>query len=275
LAAKSTRTWALIAIFSVPALAHAWGHAGHQAMALLAEKRLSPATLAWVHGVLGEETIDNAAVWPDVISHLPGQSTRSWHYINLPVGQADAASHWRDYCGPDQCVLSALAHNEKVLQDPATSPQRRRDALCFVIHLIGDLHQPLHCGDNNDRGGNDAVIYVHGRSSSLHQLIDDVVLPHRAARLETVEGYIIKAMDQPGLADQARSGGPEDWQAESFALARDKIYPLYLRRRGDLSRADIRSWQPLVDRQLALATLRLAGTLEKLAPQASGPEKLP
>jgi hypothetical protein len=251
-------------------MAHAWGHAGHQAMALLAEKRLSPPALAWVHGILGDETIDNAAVWPDLASHLPGQSTKAWHYINLPIRQAGAASHWKDYCGPDQCILTALAHNERVLQDPGTTPQRRRDALCFVIHLIGDLHQPLHCGDNHDRGGNDAVIYVKGRSGNLHQLIDDALLPHRSARLEFVERYVLKAMDQPGVAAQAAEGGPEEWQAESFALARDKIYPLYLERRGNLSRADIRSWQPLVDRQLALATLRLAGTLESLAPKQPG-----
>jgi hypothetical protein len=242
----------------------AWGHAGHQAIAQLAQKRLSPRAKDWVRGILGDESIEAAAIWPDVVGPWRPE-TRPWHYINLPLSRADAPAHWRDYCPGNACIMAAILAQEERLKDPRSSAAERKDALRFLIHFIGDLHQPLHCVDDNDRGGNDKAVYVRGRKLSLHRLLDDALMEPRQAQAPYAQAAIERQLALPGLAAQAKEGSLEDWLAESAALGRERIYPLYTLRRGNLSREDLASWQPLIDRQLARATVRLALTLEALA----------
>jgi hypothetical protein len=255
---------ALALLASWPGQALAWGRAGHQAMAILAWKRLSPQAKEWVRGILGDESIEEAAIWPDLISHWRTE-TLPWHYINLPLARGDAASRWKDYCPENACVVAAIEAQEQRLKDPTAPAAERKDALRFLIHFIGDLHQPLHCVDDDDRGGNDKPVSVRGHRENLHQLIDDALIAHNAVRTEYVEAYIEKQLAVPGVLAQAKQGTLQDWLEESAALARERIYPLYKERQGNLSREDIVSWQPLVDRQLARATVRLAMTLEALA----------
>ena len=243
--------------------AQAWGRAGHQAIALIAQKRLSPKAQAWVRETLQGESIEAASIWADLIFHRRTE-TAPWHYINLPAAREDAPREWKKYCGKDGCVVSAIQDDLELLKNRSASPAQRKEALRFLIHFIADLHQPLHCADDKDRGGNDKTVYVRGRGTSLHQLWDDALLAHRSARTELVTRFIEKAL-VPDLARAAKQGSVEDWLEASAALARERIYPLYRERRGNLSKEDVASWQPLVDQQLARASVRLAQTLENLA----------
>lgn len=151
-----------------PSRVSAWGCEGHQAVALIAEKHMSRHALDEADKLLRSEPIDysvetrcqertgdpivDSASWADDIRRLRPE-TGSWHYIDIPL--ATSGGSLEDYCaGGRSCVTSALARQIDVLRSRNGSRADRADALRFVIHLVADLHQPLHCVTNNDLGGN-------------------------------------------------------------------------------------------------------------------------
>ncbi len=151
-----------------PACAWGWGCEGHQAVALIAEKHMSRHALDEADKLLRSAPVDDAietrcqertgdpivdsASWADDIRKLRPE-TSSWHYIDIPL--ATSGGSLQDYCaGGRSCVTSALARQIDVLRSRNGPRADRADALRFVIHLVADLHQPLHCVTNNDLGGN-------------------------------------------------------------------------------------------------------------------------
>ncbi len=134
-----------------PPPAHAWGRLGHRASARLAESRLSPRARAIVQELLEpDESLADASTWADEHSRdIPGSA--SWHYVNVSI----ASAHYdpRD-CKARGCVVSKIAEFREVLADRHAPRARRRQALRFFVHLVQDLHQPLHVADRGDRGGN-------------------------------------------------------------------------------------------------------------------------
>lgn len=154
-----------------PARAAAWGCKGHQVIALIAEKHLTPHAREMVAKILADAPIDpnlsryckeggidamaDASTWPDDIrSQRP--ETSPWHYIDIPLGAAlDTANHnLEKFCQKEGCVISAIRESLKTLRSPEASASEKADALRFLIHFVGDLHQPLHAVSNNDLGGN-------------------------------------------------------------------------------------------------------------------------
>jgi hypothetical protein len=154
--------------FLSPSSAWAWGCEGHQIVALLAERNLSPRALAMVKQILRDGPIDptlsryckeggtdpmaDASTWPDDI-RTQRPETAPWHYIDIPRG----TSHQEiaKFCAlPESCVTQAISDQLAILRMPDIDPQKRADALRFLIHFVGDLHQPLHATTNNDQGGN-------------------------------------------------------------------------------------------------------------------------
>jgi hypothetical protein len=174
----------LAAPIVVPA-AHAWGPEGHRIVAELAQRELSPAAEAQVERLLAPEhtrQLADVANWADELRNDPEQQalwkrTRGLHYINF----RDPHCHYvppRD-CPRDRCVVAALAHYAAVLGDPGRSAAQRREALKFVVHLVGDVHQPLHAGYRDDKGGNTYQVQFEGKGSNLHRVWDSGMLQTR------------------------------------------------------------------------------------------------
>jgi hypothetical protein len=148
--------------------AHAWGCKGHQTVAYLAEKHLTPDALKIVDDILKAHPIDpnlkrwcgndindlmaDAATWPDDVRSQ--YKNGAWHYIDIPRQAEKGKDSLDQYCGSQSCITAALAAQIAILKDKTADPAKRADALRFVIHLVGDLHQPLHGVDNDDHGGN-------------------------------------------------------------------------------------------------------------------------
>ncbi len=171
----------ILAVLSMPASARAWGCEGHQVIALLAEKHLTPHALATAKQILASSPIDpslsryckpvetdplaDASTWPDdVRSQRP--DTPPWHYIDIPLGTKDR--NLAKYCDPKEgCVTSAIADDLAVLRSKNADPQKRADALRFLIHFVGDLHQPLHAATDNDQGGNCVPVTFFGDAPQL------------------------------------------------------------------------------------------------------------
>jgi len=179
----------------------------------------------------------HASIWADEI-RASRPATASWHFLDLPRGTRDA-SEAESFCGASGCVTRAIREQVAILQEEGANPVQRAEALRFVIHFVGDLHQPLHCATNNDRGGNCVPVEFFGRESrqslrslhadyepNLHALWDSSILKRRLGR-RRITSYA-DALEQRFhneiagwlMADLRL----DDWAWETFALAESEAY---------------------------------------------------
>ena len=266
---------ALLAAAVVPSPALAWGKTGHRVVAAIADTQLSGLARANIEKILGPgETLDEAANWPDEMRSAPGQfwqkTSTPWHYVTLNGILYDHAPSEGD-------ALEALAKFSKTLRDPHASLADRQMALRFIVHLVGDLHQPLHNGKCCDRGGNDVKVNWFGKPTNLHavwdsQLVDEEQLSFTelAAKLERHISHddVIKWWDI----------NPRDWTSESAEI-RDSLYPLPAKpkpgqklKKGekllpDLSYPYVYKFTPVMERRLSQGGVRLAAYLNALFAQ--------
>jgi len=146
----------LLLVFLAPAAA--WGPEGHTIVAHIADSLLSPDVEAVLKNDLGGTSLTDASTWCDDFDHSPeGKWSEALHYINYP-GQA-CSFDWSRDCANDWCNVGAIANYTQRIFDKSTSSDDRLFALKFVIHMAGDVHQPLHVASADDRGGN--AIQVH------------------------------------------------------------------------------------------------------------------
>ncbi len=154
----------LISLFNCPRVL-AWGCDGHQTVALIAKQNLNAHALAMVNQILTDNPIDpsiyrfcrpivtdpmvDAATFADDYRDKHPE-TAAWHFIDIPRGAAKGTY----VCDASGCITLALAAQIKILQTPGSAPADQALALRLIIHFAGDIHQPLHCTTNNDRGGN-------------------------------------------------------------------------------------------------------------------------
>ena len=291
-----------------PEAGRAWGPVGHKAVAILAQSRLKPETLAAIRNLVGKRIdLDWIASCADIFGHGNGhmvcagaitvdgdaEASRPWHYINIPISEHPTAASLGRYCkGNTDCVSAQIREDVRTLQDPAASRQAKQAALMFLVHFVGDAHQPLHCADDNDGGGNQKTTNVIMRGTktlNLHQIWDhavdnpgeedDVLLfQDVSAEARTLASVLAQELKetQAGASDALRSWTqgddlPEQIALESFQVAQDAIYPQYRRDRGRIADpADPRRigkdyhdrMRPIAHQRLEMAGVRLAYLLE-------------
>jgi hypothetical protein len=136
-----------------PSTIFAWGNEGRQVIALIAADRLTPAAQSEVAELLGgdaRDSMESVSIWADYI-RLTRPETAPWHYVNIEIA-ASGYSAAID-CPADNCVVAQVLKAARIVADHQLLQPVRAEALRFLIHFVGDLHQPLHCADNRDRGG--------------------------------------------------------------------------------------------------------------------------
>jgi hypothetical protein len=262
------------ALALVPSPALAWGKTGHRVVAAIADTQLSGLARAHIREILnGGESLDEAANWPDEMRSAPGafwqKTATPWHYVTLDGITYDHAPSQGD-------ALEALDRFTKTLKDPNASLADKQLALRFVVHLVGDLHQPLHVGKCCDKGGNDVKVTWFGKPTNLHAvwdsaLVDDEQLSFTelAAKLErhTTDQDVIAWWDI----------NPRDWISES-AQYRDTLYPTAADKPRaladkktskeapvpDLSYSYVYRFTPLMEQRLSQAGVRLAAYLNAI-----------
>jgi len=227
--------------------AQAWGCKGHQTVALIAEKQLTPEAKQMVQALLAGNPIDPAlkrycgnavrdamadsSTWPDDIR---GQAKNGpWHYIDIPRGAKGGPLS--EYCGKDGCVTKAIEDELAILKNKNADPAKRTEALRYVIHFVGDLHQPLHAVTNDDEGGNCVPVNYfrrkarqqdQGYSPNLHALWDTAI-PERdmegadpaeyAETLGEIFAAQIEGWQKAGIH-------VEDWAWESHEYGESTVY---------------------------------------------------
>lgn len=191
----------LFAAFAIVPSAGAWGCKGHQTVALIAERHLTPEAKQLVQKLLSENPIDpkwnrycggaardamaDASTWADDVRGE--RKNGPWHYIDIPRGSERGPLEL--FCGAEGCVTKAITDQLAILEDKNADAGKRADALRYVIHFVGDLHQPLHTTTNADEGGNCVPVKYfrrnahernHSYSPNLHGLWDTAI-PERDA----------------------------------------------------------------------------------------------
>jgi hypothetical protein len=171
---------ALLIVTAPPA--NAWGCKGHQTVALIAEKHLTPEARQLVQQILGDSPMDpklkrwcgnattdlmvDASTWPDDVRNE--RKNGPWHYIDIPRGKHKG--ELVGYCGPEGCVTRAIEEQRAILKDKSADSLKRAEAIRYLVHFVGDLHQPLHAITNADNGGNCVPVKYFRHESLLNPL---------------------------------------------------------------------------------------------------------
>ncbi len=246
-------------LLMAPAPALAWGAQGHEVIATIAAHQLTERARAQVARLLGSPAmLVHESNWADEVRDRRPE-TGPWHYVDIPLGAQNYVP--ARHCRAGQCVVAQIITARQTLGDARQPAARRAEALRFLIHLVADLHQPLHAADNHDRGGNEVRINLEGRRTNLHQLWDTRIV--EAMGRDTAR---IAAGIESGVSRQQRltwqAGTPAAWADESHRIARDTIYPMVEGRRSlRVTQGYLRAAMPATRQQLAKAGTRLAWLL--------------
>ncbi len=272
---------------AAPALA--WGPEGHRIVGELAQRELTPQTAAAVADLLhgeSEPTLAGVANWADTLRQSDPdrfKKTQKWHYDDFPRGDCNYLPQ-RD-CPDGDCVIEQIPAQEKILADPAQPRQARADALKFLVHLVGDVHQPLHAGYKDDKGGNDFQVslrtdippqdyvkqnYVNGvMGTNLHSVWDYYIIArHGMSAHRYADELAARATpDANAPTNETAVGDAKDWALESCRIvAAESIYPAS--HKMDATYLD--RMRPLAERRLIQAGHRLAVLLNNaLVPPAT------
>jgi len=148
---------------------HAWGPDGHKIVAQIAQDKLSPNALKAVSKVLPGQDLASVANWADSIKSSPEWvHTKPWHFVDIADGNDyETAEH-----APDGDIIEAITESVTVLKSSTSSDVDKQNALKFIVHFVGDIHQPLHVGRPDDHGGNSIKVMFMGKSMNLHSLWD-------------------------------------------------------------------------------------------------------
>lgn len=290
--------------------AFGWGCEGHQVIALIARAHLTPAVSAAVDELLRASPVDpaltrfcqdrpadpmaDAATWADDVKNQA--KTSLWHYVDIPlsVESVTGLDPWCPPIGPSVegrnrpgCITDAIEYELAILRDQSRPEADRATALRYIIHLVGDIHQPLHTEDNNDQGGNCTAMqfFAEARPANLHAIWDYKLIEHQLAQTKLTQPAYAAALNSrfPGkfaAVATAKADDPVAWAWESHRLAestaygllepgipvetpdpkavcgaeRDKVQALHIA----IAEAYSEKAMPVIDEQLAIAGFRLA-----------------
>jgi hypothetical protein len=248
---------ALLLAALLPTAAHAWGDEGHEVIGLIAEHFLTPTARRRVDALLATDgsrltpdaSIASETTWADrfrdsdrTAGGARYRATREWHFVDIelrdrdldaacyghpalprPVAASAAPAH--------RCIVDQIMAFRAELADPAVPAAERLAALQFLLHFIGDLHQPLHASDDHDRGGNDKHVAASGFArGTLHQYWDSVFVSRLGENSAAVAQRLSAEITPAERADWSR-GTVADWAMQSFLLGRSLAY-------GQLPQAD-------------------------------------
>jgi hypothetical protein len=234
-------------LFFTPSSALAWGCKGHQTVALIAEKQLTPGARQLVEKLLTENPVAaqlkrycgnanrdllvDASTWPDDVRN--DLKNGPWHYIDIPRGAPRGPIE--PFCGTEGCVTKAIADQLAILKDKNADPHKRADAVRYLIHFVGDLHMPLHATSNNDEGGNcDPVRYFRRRpqehhnsfTPNLHALWDTAILERDMEGADPSEyaDFLAQLFSSDFSRWQSAGIHVDDWAWQSHDLAESVVY---------------------------------------------------
>ena len=213
---------AALLIVAQAAPARAWGPLGHHLTGRLAERHLTPQALAAVKELLEPgESMAEASTWADG-QRRTIKGSGNWHYVDVPLDEERYDDRFAGDVPEKGNIVPKIREFKAVVKDRSRPLKERRVALRFLIHLVEDLHMPLHVGDNHDRGGNDTQVRFFDQGTNMHRLWDGDLF---AVGADANEDRWLGPRDRDGFArgalKTAMAGTVEDWATESLLAARE------------------------------------------------------
>ena len=243
----------------IPAMALAWGPKGHDTVAYIAEKHLSKKALKKVTAVLDGHSLVYVANWLDNASHTDEYAyTKTWHYVNVDPEEGTYANSKKDSAGDAVVAINTIVEN---LKSGELTPEEERVQLMMLIHIVGDMHCPMHAGRKSDRGGNGTKVKYFGSQKKLHSVWDSEIVEsaHRWGYSEWQE-QVDRAT--PKQVQAYMQGTPNDWIEETVVLAND-IYENSATG-ANLSYDYVTQYAPVIEQQFLKGGIRLAKLLEEI-----------
>lgn len=248
--------------FSVPFFSMAWGVLGHRIVGEVASLHLTPKARAEIQKILGPESVAITANWADFIKSDTAYSyLSSWHYINLDQGlsREQILSYLKKDTATD--VYTKLNFLVKELKTKKLSPEKKKMYLRLVIHLVGDIHQPMHVGRKEDLGGNRIKLSWFNNSTNLHAVWDEALVNFQQLSYTEYTAAINHATRQQKQIWQKQP--VSEWIVESYNIAQD-LYAGITEPNQRLSYDYNFRHIKTVNEQLLKGGIRLAGLLNSI-----------
>jgi hypothetical protein len=234
-----------------------WGFKGHRAVATIAQKHLTANTAYAVSAYLKGESMADVSTWAD--EHR-NPTTGKWHFLNLPLGLNH--QQFIDFVNQqsNDNVYGAILKEEAILKDLASTPEQKNSALKYLIHLVGDAHQPMHISRAEDKGGNTIQVRFDNAGTNLHSLWDSKLIDHEGLS----EEQIVKQYDWANETQikKWQAASPIEWLWESYQISSE----LYadVKSGQNIDEAYYKRYIQTIHLRIDQAGIRLAGELNKL-----------
>jgi len=274
--------FAALSLLLFPSPAAAWWEYGHETTAEVAMKLVKPRTRQSILWLLKQQkvletptcparTIEEASVWPDCIKTLGDRFSYaySWHFQDVDICKP---FDLKEPCAGGNCLSSQIARSQRMVADRELPPRDRLMALAFLVHFVGDLHQPLHGSEHDgDQGGNKVkASYGFIPGTNLHSIWDGL-LADRAISTPPAGAEGILSQTPPERRVEMAQGTLKDWSLESWELARTKVYGSLIPdpctkpapEKVVMNQAKIEELIPLLREQVAKGGVRLARLLDE------------
>jgi S1/P1 Nuclease len=240
-----------------------WGAVGHRTVGSIAQKHLTPKALAGVRDLLGGQSLADVANWADSVRSLPAyKQTGPWHYINLPLGLDYDAFKGRVENMLEANVYSALVSQMQLIADNSVSRERKVDALKFIVHFVGDLHQPMHVSREEDKGGNTIQLNYDGQGTNLHAVWDSKLIDHTGLDYQQLAAKYDNA--SPAQIRQWQGDPVVKWMWESYQITGQLYAEVDSMHDRSIGQAYYDEHIATVALRLEQAGVRLAGLLNVL-----------
>jgi len=271
------KTYPFFAFFLI--LIISWGVTGHRTVGKIAEDHLTPKALAGVRDLLGSQSLADVSTWADEVRSTPEyKQTGSWHYINLPLGLSYDEFKNRVENMLEANVYSALVNQLRLLSDNTVSRDKKVEALKFVVHLVGDLHQPMHISRAEDKGGNTIQLNFDGRGTNLHAVWDSKLIDHSGMDYQQLAANSKYSHPSAAQVRQWQSDPVIKWMWESYAISSQLYAEVDTMKSRSIGQAYYDEHWGQVTQRLEQAGVRLAGLLNvvfkngpvKMTPSAAG-----
>jgi|TARA_B110000305_G_scaffold49482_2_gene53333 hypothetical protein len=230
-----------------------WGRVGHQVIGEIATQNLSPIAINQINKILNGQSLALVSTWADEMRSNPKfKKYAPWHYVNMPLDE----NYHESNKNPKGDIIQAINKCIEVLKEKNSTQEMKSFHLKYLVHLIGDIHQPLHVGRFEDRGGNDIKLNFLGNNSNLHSVWDTRIIEYF-----TVD-YKSLAIELMGKKKVQVSLNPIDWTNES----QQEVKKIYSKIIGvdTISLDYVNKNFPLIKNQLHKAGLTLANILNNI-----------
>jgi hypothetical protein len=272
---KKSILWILACI----TMCYSWGLIGHETVAYIAESHLTAKTKTVVYELLDlneEEDLSSISYWADSLRNGPARKqTSAWHFIDLNVRTDSANTNAiQKRCKEKSCVVNQINDEITVLKNSKNS-DTLSETLKFLVHFVGDVHCPVHCANDDDKGGNLKTVKLfnqkgtgQGSTMSLHAVWDRLIKHNKNENSAELASTLDSKITEENILAW-ENGTASDWAFESFSIAKNKIYKDFpnagpTSKTVKLSKNYYKSMRPTAEEQLEKAGIRLAYILNSI-----------